>query len=122
MNELISGKEAWIAYFDELEVEYLHNETWYSVNDDFSDFSLCDFQKNEIKFRLKPQTITLKGIEVPKPFKPKEGDEYWHLDLDFERGYTSHNFIDNGSWIQFGAWRTEEEIKQVVEALRSVFK
>lgn len=78
------------------------------------------------EFRLKPKTITLNGIEVPACGENyKEGEEVYVLDdCCDERGYieysvSGHNFegLLPRLW-----WRTEEEIKQVVAALRRVFK
>jgi len=46
------------------------------------------------------------------------------IDSDNKRGYSSDT-IGKGCkeyWIQFGAWKSEDEIKQVVAALRKVFK
>ena len=76
------------------------------------------------KFRLKPRTITINGIEVPAPFKPKEGETYWCFSTQTVLGY-GHNVYESERadrrFINMGAWRTEEEIKQVVAALRQVF-
>lgn len=74
-----------------------------------------------IAFRLKPRTITLNGIEVPAPFEPKDGDEVWCISDDHGCGYCMYDWQINHS-VVIGAWRTESEIKQVVSALRSVFK
>ena len=73
-----------------------------------------------MSFRLKPRTISLNGIEVPAPFEPKDGDEAWFVSDDHGCGYA---YVECSEFTKFilGAWRTEEEIKQVVEALRSVF-
>ena len=63
--------------------------------------------------------ITINSIEVPAPFKPKEGETYWFI-TDSECGY---NCVENkeGCRVGIAAWRTEEEIKQVVSALRQIF-
>ena len=72
------------------------------------------------RFRLKPKTITINGIEVPAPFEPKEGEIYWFI-TDSECGY---NWVENKPSCRVGiaAWRTEDEIKQVVAALKTIFK
>ena len=71
------------------------------------------------KLRLKPNTITLNGIEVPAPFEPKVGEKYW-----FIADYTSYAYSDTqeGTGINssIGKWRSEDEVKQVVAALRQV--
>ena len=103
------------------EVEYYKHE-WMDVNRlSVRDLTSSD---NMYKFRLKPHTITINGIEVPAPFKPKEGDLYWHTSPEYMIGYGASMYSDGNvdTWQQFGAWRNEEEIKQVVSALRSVFK
>jgi len=75
------------------------------------------------KFRLKPRTITLNGIEVPAPFEPKEDCIVFIIDDSKTSGYRSYDYelgFDNK--VDFiGMWQSEEEIKQVVKALRSVF-
>ncbi|OAM07738.1 hypothetical protein AZK46_15745 [Acinetobacter baumannii] len=72
------------------------------------------------KYRLKPQTIKVE-LELPKPFEPKDGETYWHIYPSAEKGYHFvRSFEDDDVWCQFGAWRTEEEIKQVVEQLRKI--
>ena len=67
-------------------------------------------------------------MEVPAPFEPKDGEDFYYLDCTSDnyggwaktswRNAESDSFKNN---TVFGAWRTEEEIKQVVAALRQVF-
>lgn len=120
MSDLISGKEALIALANGEEVEFSNSgyDRWYLI-ESYENYSLGEFFDDKLKFRLKPRTITLNGIEVPVPFEPKEGDRYYYISFEFKDGYSSWDTLgcDSG-----GAWRTEEEIKAVVEALRSVFK
>ena len=78
-----------------------------------------DFLDCKFKFRLKPRTITINGIEVPAPFKPKYGDTAFVLSKGC-KGYRKAIY-KAATYSVFGAWRTEEEIKQVVTALRQVF-
>ena len=126
---LISGKEALIALAngDTVEVTSSSIEDWHELNGN-SPVSLLLTGKNikgfDFKFRIKPKTILLNGIEIPVPFEPEEGDEVWFIDCDSNRGYSS-DVIGQGCkehWIQFGAWKSEDEIKQVVAALLKVFK
>ncbi|MEG1089823.1 MAG: hypothetical protein RSE38_00775 [Acinetobacter sp.] len=121
MSELISGKEAFDKAYDGELVEYLviGCSNWCDFNKE--DWGVSDLKSGNYKFRLKPRTITLNNIEIPAPFEPKEGDKYWHIDTDFDGGYGVKENLSESS-MQLGAWRTEEEIKQVVSALRSVFK
>jgi len=119
MSKLISGKDALIALANGEEVEYYKHE-WMDVNRlSVRDLTSSD---NMYKFRLKPRTITINGIEVPAPFEPKEGEEFHYLSDDSIDGYHTGTFsTDLHSGLVCGAYRTTEEIKQVVEALRSVF-
>lgn len=128
MTNLISGKEALIALANGEEVEYFDTrETFKSSGwTDAKGMQAWLFIQSTdglYKFRLKPRTITLNGIEVPAPFKPKEGDLYWHISPEYTNGYGESMYNDGNvdTWQQFGAWRTEEQIKQVVAALRQVF-
>ncbi len=119
-GKLISGKEALIALANGEEVQWMNGERFQDVTDQWQ---LCEFSHPSFKFRLKPQTIAINGIEVPAPFEPKEGDLYWHISPEYMIGYGTSMYSDGNvdTWQQFGAWRTEEEIKQVVAALRQVF-
>ena len=117
MSNLISGKEAKLAWANNKEIEYMPLNKWNLLG---GSTPLSIFDRDDVKFRIKPRTITINGIEVPAPFEPKEGDEVWFISDDHQCGYA---VIDlHKQKFQFGAWRTEEEIKQVVDALRSVFK
>ena len=120
MSKLISGKEALIALANGEDVEYYKHE-WMDVNRlSVRDLTSSD---NMYKFRLKPRTITLNGIEVPAPFEPKAGDMIWCLNELSKKGYEARTTYDSDDFIAHIAyWRTEEEIKQVVGALRSIFK
>ena len=121
MSELISGKEALIALANGEEVEFDTGVGgWYLAH---KGLTLHCF--DSYKFRLKPRTITINGIEVPAPFEPKEGDKYYHISIQTSLGYGWDEWEDSDYDARasiFGAWRTEDEIKQVVSALRSVFK
>lgn len=72
-------------------------------------------------FRLKPRNVKLE-IEVPAPFEPKDGELFWHISPEHEKGYAKSMYDDRNvnTWQQFGAWRTEAEIKIVVEQLRKL--
>ena len=127
MSELISGKEALIALANGSVVQGNKGFGWIDV-DLNHDILLNSFitERNRygvaVKFRLKPRTITINGIEVPAPFEPKDGEDVFALDNAHPDGFSLFVFDSDFFTINFGAWRTEEEIKQVVSALRSVFK
>ncbi len=118
-GKLISGEEALIALANGEEVEFFHRDVWDSIGEMIV---IDHFMSDKFKFRLKPHTIAINGIEVPAPFEPSIGDEIFVLCPYYGCGYR-HDYYqeERESCTQFGAWRTEEEIKQVVAALRQVF-
>ncbi|MHA3079683.1 hypothetical protein [Acinetobacter sp. ANC 5502] len=122
MSELISGKEAKPAWANGRELEISYIGEWMKFD---NNHPLTVFDREDIAFRLKPRTITLNGIEVPVPFEPSVGDMYWFICCTNLKGFyckAFKNSSDDECYIMLGAWRTEEEIKQVVAALRQVFK
>ncbi len=122
MNEFISGDEVKLAWAKGEKVQWRQSFDW----DDLGATNILGiFDDEDIEFRLKPRTITINGMEVPAPFEPKDGDKYWFMDVNNRRGYEYDvcgiDHFNDEQWSFFGTWRTEEEIKQVVAALRSVF-
>ena len=127
MSKLISGKEALIALANGKGVQCANADllNWNDVSGDCH-LDLFTTAKNRngysFIFRLKPRTITINGIEVPAC-----GDDYkphtFMFVLDsLEPCEYSKVILDESDEIPPYWWRTEEEIKQVVAALRSVFK
>lgn len=118
MSELISGKEALIALAngEEVQLQVLGDMNWH----DSTQWTVGELLRFKGKFRLKPRTITLNNIDVPAPFEPKDGEVFWHIFPTLGQGY-GWCYGEDESMKQFGAWRTEEEIKQVVAALRKIF-
>ena len=120
---MITGKEAKQAWADGESVQIECAGEFFDIADHREFLNVFDDPAN--KFRLKPRTITINGIEVPAPFEPKEGEKYWCFSTQTALGY-GHNVYESERadrrFINMGAWRTEEEIKQVVAALRSIFK
>lgn len=122
MSELISGKEAFNYAFDGVDVEYQveGDFNWCNFNDE--SWAIDELKSKGFIFRLKPKTITLNNIEVPTPFEPKEGDMVWCLNELSEKGYEARTTYDSDDFTAHIAyWRTEDEIKQVVAALRKIF-
>ena len=123
MSELISGKDALIALANGEEVECKNDVTGMDWSDATGLLVKSFFDPTHMwEFRLKPRTITINGIEVPAPFEPKDGDDCraYVIDTRNVNGYDwQHSSHYKSGYI---VWRTEEEIKQVVSALRSVFK
>ena len=119
MSELISGKEAKLAWANGGEVQYNPMGEWEKLG---GSTPLSIFEREDVEFRLKPKTILINGMEIPAPFEPKEGERYFYIYPSSDYGYGEATTIRLTKYIQFGAWRTEEEIKQVVAALRKLFK
>lgn len=117
MSKLISGKEALIALANGEDVEFYHNNCWSWVGEMIV---IKHFVDDVFRFRLKPRTITINGMEVPAPFEPKEGGEVWNLSSNYDGYVMVHHHVSHK--YAMAVWRTESEIKQVVSALRSVFK
>jgi hypothetical protein len=122
MSELISGKEALIALANGEEVQFCdHMGVWHNAG--IHTHAIGLFLNDCYEFRLKPRTIAINGVEVPAPFEPKLDDVVYYLTTTKNEGYTwGHFHPSDAQMTQFGAWRTEAQIKQVVAALRSVFK
>ena len=130
MSELISGKEALIALANGEEVQCA-NADMLNWNDVIGDCHIGLFTTGKNRngfnfvFRLKPRTITLNGIEVPAPFEPESDCKCFVLSDSDVRGYVEYDHdkavAEKYGFKVIGYWRTEEEIKQVVAALRQVF-
>ena len=126
MSELISGKEALIALANGEDVELKTQLVgkWVNIKD-IPKYRVTDLLENKFndEFRLKPQTITLNGIEVPAPFEPKGDCIVFILDDSKTGSYRAYNYEHDGDNINsfISMWESEEEIKQVVAALRSIF-
>ncbi|MDC4759430.1 hypothetical protein NQ840_07885 [Acinetobacter baumannii] len=116
---LISGADALRALADGKEVEYRYGTSWESVTG--NQILITAITGDKFEFRLKPQTIKVE-LELPKPFEPKDGDIYWFITCRTEKGYScrNHKARHGDSGMQFGAYRTEAEVKQVVEQLRKI--
>lgn len=129
---LISGAEALRALMEGLPVEMSDSDLgmdWTEICVKDGDFKgkvepcLWMFlnQPEHIEFRLKPQTIKLE-LELPKPFEPEEDCHVYILDDGKTDGYRRYSYEvhgDKGNTF-IGIWRTEGEIKQVVEQLRKI--
>ena len=121
MSELISDKEAKLAWAEGVAVQVAIGPDRFRTlvsSDDLGIFDRGNY------FRLKPRTITINGIEVPAPFEPKEDCQVWIIDDGKTDNCRKYNYEVEGDKRNtfIGMWRTEDEIKQVVSALRSVFK
>lgn len=130
---LISGADALRALADGKDVQVSTEFTSSSWDNDTTTYTAKeilaeetaetdDYNSLKLFFRLKPQTIKVE-LELPKPFEPKNGEIYWFVDSTEKDGYLSvtfHDDKDDHKYVQFGAYRTEAEVKQVVEQLRKI--
>lgn len=115
---LISGAEALRALADGKEVEFKHDtQGWVTCLGLNIERVLGGWHQ----MRLKPQTIKVE-LELPKPFEPKDGETFYYLNDGEECGFVKceHDWAFDPKELNFGAYRTEEEIKQVVEQLRKI--
>jgi len=115
---LISGADALRALADGKDVEYF-TDKW--VCCDSKQLVVSWYLDDVYQFRIKPSTVKIE-IKIPAPFEPKVGDYVYFLCSDETKGYAETTLEDtpmNWGFVQFGAWRTEKEVKQVVAALRS---
>ncbi|MGD3146634.1 hypothetical protein [Acinetobacter baumannii] len=118
---LISGAEAKLAWANgvDIQIKNVNCVNWYDLDE--SKYNLDIFDNVRVDFRLKPQTIKLE-LELPKPFEPEEDCHVYILDDGKTDGYRRYSYEvhgDKGNTF-IGIWRTEEEIKQVVEQLRKI--
>ncbi|MCJ8918527.1 hypothetical protein [Acinetobacter baumannii] len=117
---LIGGADALRALADGKEVEANNSDFGYWI--DARNLGVKDFFEDIHIFRLKPQTIKVE-LELPKPFEPQMGDRYWIIHPAFKRGYTEGMFGEadkHEAFQQFGAYRTEDDVKKAVEQLRKI--
>lgn len=134
---MITGKEALIALASGEEIECCVtkrdsglNEYWFSAKT----LTVDEIEGEEtegdsegmgiykIRFRLKPRTITINGIEVPECGKDYKYGNAMYILNSLEIGEYCMVVLDKADEVPAYWWRTEEEIKQVVAALRSIFK
>lgn len=135
MSELVSGKEALIALANGESVEAcvtqrLKKDEWHWF--DAKSLTVNEIEAMEtdgnpdgsnilaIAFRLKPRTININGIEVPASSNVYSSGLIWILCGTDTREYASLALDENDEFPAY-FWRSEDEIKQVVEALRQVF-
>ncbi|EJD6060259.1 hypothetical protein ACY2LX_003502 [Acinetobacter baumannii] len=122
---LISGADA-LADITNVQHAYDDRDVWYTTQ--YSTLTIPEILKGEtsdgrkINFRLKPQTIKVE-LDLPKPFEPKVGDIYWFLSPFYSTGYDHCTFANDSSdklHVQYGAYRSEDDVKKAVEQLRKI--
>ena len=126
-GKLISGKEA-LTKVTEGTVQYKCDEDpvadrWTTITDHFWDqYNLGVFlnENTTWKFRLKPRTILINGIEVPACGVDYKPHTFMFVLNSLEPCEYSKIMLDESDEIPPYWWSTEDEIKQVVAALRQV--
>ena len=124
MSKLISGKEAFDAAYNGCEAQW----RWTGKDVEWREleggtvFSINELKGGACEFRLKPRTITINGIEVPECGKDYKYGNAMYILNSLEIGEYCMVVLDKADEVPAYWWSTEEEIKQVVAALRSVFK
>ena len=117
-NGWISGADALIALANGEELQQFINDEWIDLRRDISWRSILG---DNYIIRIKPSTITINGIEIPAIGTDyKQGEVIWILNSLEPKEY-SPLLLDVSDELPTYWWSTEEEIKQVVAALRSVF-
>lgn len=96
------------------------NLEWVDVGDTTNIGKFID-QKYTFKV-FKPVDTAEYALNIPKPFKPKFGEVFWHLTISSSKGYA---WSTCGSYVDYrnsaiGVWKTEEEIKIVVKELEKL--
>ncbi len=123
MSELISREEAKLAWANGKKLQIANTivgEDFYDMDD--SNTTLNIFDLDFYRFRLKPRTITINNIEVPACGINYKPHTFMVVLNSLEPCEYSKIILDESDEIPPYWWSTEEEIKQVVSALRSVFK
>ena len=118
MTNLISGKEALIALANGEKVQWINGDFFQDVT---AQWQLCEFSHPSFKFRLKPRTITINGIEVPACGQNYQYGDAMYILNSLEPEEYSMVVLDQVDEVPAYWWRTEAEVKQVVAALRKVF-
>lgn len=108
-------KEFLIALANGEEVEFNYSDYWESIK---GANCLAIFEKEAFEFRIKPKPVTL-SMEIPMPFVPKVGEEYWFIDAS-SNSLISCTVNDDCSIdkriIALGVYRTEDEAEQALAA------
>ena len=128
MSKILNGEQAVVAMFNGENVEWCINGLAWDILtvSEFMSWSMERFvgKDTTYRFRLKPQFITMNGIKIPAPFKPEDGELYYYLAATRE-GYWSKIYgkgiQDDDKRTKLGAWRTEEEMQEVVSIFNKAF-
>lgn len=117
---MLSREEAKIAWAQgkKVEINLIDDKSWIEVS---SGMVLHIFDVEANKFRIKPEVFPLNAVAIPAQFNPKQGDEAWFISDDHGCGYASTT-CNRFTEFKYGAWDSEEKVKQVVEAVSKLLK
>ena len=131
-EELLTGRQVFAklseedVFLDDFEI--YRNDSLNKENPSWERmYTSCEIEfilKTPLLFRYVPKQhfIEINGIKVPAPFEPKIGETYYYPSPYQTCGYDKSTYRSNINDDKYlGMWRIEDEIKQVVEALRSLF-
>ncbi|WP_218209108.1 hypothetical protein [Acinetobacter sp. F9] len=117
-GKLISKKQAATAFIDGEDVEFMDQTgQWRTILDN----TVLKVFLDRAQFRLKPRTIPINEIEVPACGVDYKPHTFMFVLNSLEPCEYSKIILDESDEIPPYWWSTEEEIKQVVAALRQVF-
>lgn len=94
MSELISGKEAKLAWANGKTIEFHYANTIWAELPSCAQLSI--FDDEEIKFRLKPRTVNLNGVEVGQLYS-SQWDKYNpnKVTIEFRTEKEARHFSNN---------------------------
>lgn len=131
-KELIDVQDAIKAIMDGIEIEYAMfywtgTEIdiligWLSMNKEVELNGIDGFlnaKQNIYRIKPKQTTFRINGRILACPFKPKVGDVGYVLSDKSNNGYEEITVHNENFKIVFGMWSKLDDIKAVVEAIRS---
>ena len=119
---MISGKEAYNLIGQGFLVLAHVQQSDNSMKwEDASQLPACDILNDGFDFKLQSKTITINGIEVPCCGENYQYGDAMYILNSLEPEEYSLVVLDKADEVPAFWWKTEDEIKQVVAALRSIF-
>lgn len=102
-----------LANGGEVEYQFTYEDAAWRLIEPYRPVSA--FDNPDVEFRIKPTTINL-NYDVPKPFKPEIGEQYWFVDCGKPSctlyGESQYDF----NMVSMGAYRTKDDVIKVIEA------
>jgi hypothetical protein len=79
------------------------------------------------RYRVKPETVSLNGIDIPRPMSkaPADGAKYWFPNSNYVCGYSFDTWegrhVDECRLSSGTCWDTESGASEAVSALKRIF-